>query len=152
MGSGKRPELVGGGLIRSLGGWEAVKALSVGRNERMRSDQRILGDSGFVLEVLKEAEEKLERHYAMKRLGYDLNTIEERVCEIYNIEKGDVYSGSRKKIKSNAKALFCFWAARELGYSQIELARRLGMTQPGVGYAVEKGEEISKHNKYSLEK
>jgi len=50
-------------------------------------------------------------------------------------------------VKSDARALFCFWAHRELGLVQRELARRLGITHPGVGYAVIKGEAISKSNK-----
>jgi putative transposase len=86
----------------------------------------------------------------MKRLGYDLKTIEDRVSEIYEIEKGDIFSRSRQKVKSEARALFCFWAHRELGYGQRELARRLGMSQPGVGYAVIKGEVISKSNNYQI--
>ncbi len=86
----------------------------------------------------------------MKRLGYDLNTIAARVCEIYKVEKEDIYSRSRQKMKSDARALFCFWAVRELGYGQRELARILGMTQPGVGYAVTKGEVISKSNNYQI--
>ncbi|MBU2617540.1 MAG: transposase, partial [Euryarchaeota archaeon] len=109
-----------------------------------------LGDSGFVFDVLKEADEKFERYYEMKRLGYDLDRIEDRVCEIYNIEKEDLFSRSREKVKSDARALFCFWAVRELGYGQRELARRLGMTQPGVGYAVIKDEAISKSNNYRI--
>ena len=100
--------------------------------------------------MLKEADEKFERYYEMKRLGYDLDTIEDRVCEIYKIEKEDLFSRSRQKVKSDARALFCFWAHRELGYGQRELARRLGMTQPGVGYAVIKGEAISKSNNYRI--
>jgi len=80
---GRRPELVGGGLIRSLGGWEAIKKMRIDGQERVKGDQRILGDSGFVCDVLKEADEKFERYYEMKRLGYDLDTIEDRVCEIY---------------------------------------------------------------------
>lgn len=147
---GNRPDLVGGGLIRSLGGWEAVKKMRMDGQERVKGDERILGDSGFVLDVLKEANEKFERHYEMKRLGYDLNTIAERVCEIYNVEKEDIYSRSRQKVKSEARALFCFWVVRELGYGQRELARRLGLTQPGVGYAVTKGEAISKSNNYRI--
>ena len=116
----------------------------------VKGDQRILGDSGFVCDVLKEADEKFERYYEMKRLGYDLDTIEDRVCEIYKIEKADLFSRSRQKVKSNARALFCFWAHRELGPAQRELARRLGITQPGVGYAVIKGEAISKSNDYRI--
>ena len=102
--------------------------------------------------MLNEAGEKFEHRYEMKRLGYDLNRIEERVCQIYKIEKGDIFSRSREKMKSEARALFCFWAVRSLGYGQRELARRLGMTQPGVGYAVIKGERISKSNNYQIKK
>jgi putative transposase len=103
------------------------------------------------LDVLEEAGEKFERRYEMKRLGYDLDTIEERVCEIYNLEKDDIYSGSREKAKSNARALYCYWAVKELGYAQRELAKKLGMTPPGIGYAVRRGETISKLNHYQLE-
>jgi len=147
---GSRPELVGGGLIRSLGGWEEVKKMRISNQERLKGDQRILGDSGFVLNVLKEAGENFERHYEMKRLGYNLDTIEDRVCEIYKVEKEDIFSRSREKLKSDARALFCFWAVRKLGYGQRELAKKLGMTQPGVGYAVIKGEAISKSNDYQI--
>ena len=44
---GRRPELVGGGLIRSLGGWSQVKSRR-NNEERMLSDERILGGAEFV--------------------------------------------------------------------------------------------------------
>jgi len=147
---GRRPELVGGGLMRSLGGWEAVKKMRIDRQERLKGDQRILGDSGFVSEILKEANEKFDRFYEMKQLGYDLNKVLERVCEVFRITKEDIFSRSKERIKSEARALFCFWMVRELGISQRELAGMLGMTQPGVGYAVIKGEAISKINDYQI--
>jgi hypothetical protein len=46
--------------------------------------------------------------------------------EIYKVEREDIYSRSRQKLKSDARALFCFCAVRELGYGQRELARRPG--------------------------
>lgn len=149
---GRRPELVGGGLVRSLGGWKAVREMRIANQERVKGDQRILGDSGFVLDVLKEAGEAFERYYEMKRLGYDLQKIEDRVCEIYSIKKEDLLSGSRQKVKCDARALFCFWAHRELGYTQRALARRLEMTQPGVGYSVKKGEAITKSKNYAIKR
>ncbi len=44
---GRRPELVGGGLIRSMGGWSAVLAMRR-RGAKEVADQRILGDGDFV--------------------------------------------------------------------------------------------------------
>ena len=59
MAQGKRPELVGGGLVRSLGGWSAVKALrKVGAY--MKGDERILGSGDFVEGILAQAKEDLE--------------------------------------------------------------------------------------------
>ena len=60
LSKGKRPELVGGGLIRSLGGWEAIKG--IGKRERRKGDERILGDSDFVLQVLEETDETFNRY------------------------------------------------------------------------------------------
>ncbi len=53
---GRWPELLGGGLIRSLGGWEAVKTMRLSGQDRIKSDQRIGGGSDFVSDVLSESE------------------------------------------------------------------------------------------------
>ena len=47
---GRRPEFQGGGLLRSLGGWQAVAALRRGR-EAYGGDERILGSAAFVEQV-----------------------------------------------------------------------------------------------------
>jgi len=149
LSQGRRPELVGGGLIRSLGGWKAIKRM--GKRERIKGDERILGDSDFVLQVLEEADETFNRHYEMKRLGYDLKTVEDRVCKIFKIDPEDIYSKSREKVKASARGLFCYWAVRKLGYGLTDIARHLGITQPAVGYAVKRGEHIANQNHYKLE-
>jgi len=53
---GKRPDLVGGGLVRSMGGWAAVKALRKTK-AYIKGDERILGDSDFAEQVLGQAQE-----------------------------------------------------------------------------------------------
>jgi hypothetical protein len=145
---GRRPELVGGGLIRSLGGWTAVKKLRLKGQDRMKGDERILGDGDFVMDILSEANERMDRRYELKSLGYDLDKLEKRVLEIYPIEREDLYSKSREKIREKirveARGVFCYWAVRELGISGAQLARRFKMTQAGVGYAVRRGEKIVK--------
>jgi|LGVE01.1.fsa_nt_gb hypothetical protein len=52
------------------------------------------------------------------------------------------------KIKAEVRGVFCYWAARELGYGLTDLSRRLGMTQPGAGYAVKRGEQCVEENNY----
>jgi hypothetical protein len=80
---GRREELIGGGLIRSIGGWNEVKRLKEKRQAHVMSDERILGDSDFVDSLLSRADERSERHYKLKRLGYNLDKIAEKVAEIY---------------------------------------------------------------------
>ena len=109
-------------------------------------------DDDFVMDILSEADEKLDRRYKLKSLGYDLEKVEQRVLDIYQIEREDLYSKGRQKIRAEARGLFCYWAVRELGYGQAELRRCLGMTQPGVGYAVQRGEPIVKENNLLIEK
>ena len=51
-GQGRRPELTGGGLIRNLGGWAAAKKLRLKGQDRLKVDERILGDSDFVTAIV----------------------------------------------------------------------------------------------------
>ena len=48
---GKRDDLIGGGLIRSNGGWASVKAMRLAKIFE-KADERILGDGDFVQKVL----------------------------------------------------------------------------------------------------
>lgn len=145
---GRRPELVGGGLIRSLGGWKAFKDKR--KQGRIKGDQRILGESEFVSEVLKQADERYERYYELRTKGYRLKTVEKRVCEIYKIDRDEIYSKSRVQAIADARGLFCYWAVEALGYHLTDMARRFGMTGPGVGYAVRRGRKIAEDNRFKL--
>ena len=51
-------------------------------NIHFKSDERILGDSDFVERVLCRATEKMERRYRLEAMGYDFDTIVERVSEL----------------------------------------------------------------------
>ncbi|MBK8574180.1 MAG: hypothetical protein IPN90_00345 [Elusimicrobia bacterium] len=57
--------LDGGGLRRSVGGWEGVRALKMDEDV-WQIDARILGDGGFVSEVQVASEEKLSLKERLK--------------------------------------------------------------------------------------
>jgi len=147
---GRRPELVGGGLIRSLGGWSAVKKLRLKGQDRVKGDERILGDGEFVSALLAEANEQLDRRYELRALGYDLEKIAQRVSELYGIDEKQIYSKGRRKLQIQARDLMCYWAVEELGLSRTDVAKRLRISQPAVGYAVNRGEKIAKKHNYRL--
>ncbi len=57
--TGKRQDLTGGGLIRRSGGWQGIKDAKEA-DIHLKSDERILGNSDFVTEILSRAEESLK--------------------------------------------------------------------------------------------
>ena len=66
---------LGGGLIRSAGGWER---LTQKRQEGMyqRSDERMLGDSNFVTKVLAQSKEQIKKSDALRAAGWDINKLQ----------------------------------------------------------------------------
>ncbi len=146
---GRRPELVGGGLIRSIGGWQAFKAL--GRADaHLKSDERILGDSDFVEEVLKKAQEQRERQYQLEADGFNIDQVAQRVAAMLGVKCEQVWKKGKHPQTVKARSLLCYWAVRELGISATELARRIGISQPAISQSVKRGEAIAKENGFVL--
>ena len=118
--------------------------------DRVKGDERILGDSDFVESVLAQANEKFERRYEFKRLGYDLEHVANKVAEIFEINKDAIFQKGRQKNRADARGLFCYWCSSDLGITQTQLAKKLGMTVSGIGYAIRRGEAIALNKGYDL--
>ncbi len=146
---GRRPELVGGGLIRSAGGWSVVKAMRRAK-DHMKSDERILGDGEFAQFVLNEARERLEERYQLKAQGYDLDKVTIRVSSELGIDPEQVWTPGKHPITVKARSLLCYWAVRKLGFSATELSKKLGVSQPSVSISVKRGERIAKVDQLEL--
>ena len=146
---GKRPELVGGGLIRSLGGWKEIENLRKG-TKRLKGDERILGESEFVLGALKAAEEEADHRYKLRAKGYDLEEIAKRAAKELGIKPEEIYLSGKRPREVQARSLYCYWAVKGLGMSAIAVARRLKITQPAVSISVRRGEKIAKEKKVGL--
>ena len=146
---GRRPELVGGGLIRSVGGWQAFKALDR-TDVHLKSDERILGDSDFVETVLRQAQEKRERQYQLEARGFTVDQIAGRVAAILGVNPEQIWKKGKHPETVKARSLMCYWAVHELGMSATELARRIGITQPAVSQSVKRGEAIARENGFEL--
>jgi putative transposase len=146
---GKRPDLTGGGLLRSTGGWSVLKGLrKVGI--RVKGDERILGDSDFVESVLKSAEEELEEKYDLKARGYDFDRVAQRVAEVMEMEIEQVTAFGKSPQTVKARSLLCFWAHRKLGMTTIEIGRRLNMSQSAVSRSSMRGQQIERENRFEL--
>jgi len=146
---GKRTDLTGGGLIRSAGGWAAVKEKRK-TGIHLKSDERILGHSDFVGQILSENNEAFERRYTLRARGVDINYIAGRVAMLLDMPVDEVWLPGRYERLVTARSLICFWAVRELGVSMAFLARRFNISIVAVSKSVKRGAEIAKKGGYEL--
>lgn len=120
---GRRPELEGGGLLRSHGGWTGVMELRRGR-EKYRADERVLGSSSFIEEILKEAEKQEEG----KSKRVSLKTLINRIAADMGISKESITGSGRNREVTQARAVLAYIWMRYLGRSGYELAKAVGIT------------------------
>ncbi|OEU52690.1 MAG: transposase [Desulfobacterales bacterium C00003060] len=149
VGEGRRPDLVGGGFVRSLGGWVKAKTLQK-RQGRLKGDERILGDSDFVLKALEACGEAFERKYCLQAKGYDIGKVARRVAGIFAMKPEEIYAPGKHRRVVQARSLFCYWCVRELGVSATALAKKLRLSQPAVSISVQRGETIAKEEGVEL--
>jgi len=143
---GGRPELVGGGLIRSLGGWSQV--LSLKRSgTKIFSDERILGSSEFVKDVIEDAEEKERQTLRLNVKLSGLASLSEKICEGEGVDKSELCSGIRKRDVVKSRKIFCQLAVKKMGYSGAEVGRFLGITTSAVN-RLAVSDELPEINKY----
>ena len=149
VGQGRRPDLVGGGLVRSAGGWSALKFLRRIGDYR-KGDERILGDSDFVIRVLAQAREDFERKHQLQSKGMNFEHVVKRVAGLLDLTPEQVLAGGKQKKTVAARSLLCFWSTTELTISQVVLAQKLKISQPAVSMAVRRGEQLAKRHNYTL--
>lgn len=140
---GQKPELTGGGLIRSLGGWHVLQSMrELNVPHKLKSDERILGDSEFVESVLDSASEKMAQKYRLKANGYRFETIVDRVGAIFDIPYRDLLAPGKQPHLVKARSVLMFWAVEVLGMSATEVGLKLGVSQSAASRAVQRGRKI----------
>jgi putative transposase len=128
---GRRPDLAGGGLIRSAGGWFQV--VSLRRHDiKMTSDDRILGSGEFIEEVLSQADQQLKETLRLNTAKIELVDLASLVSRIEGVDWGLVRSGSRVRKVVQVRRVFCQLSVKKLGYTGAEVARYLGATTSSI--------------------
>jgi REP-associated tyrosine transposase len=135
---GKRPELVGGGLIRSVGGWTVLKEYrDTGRS--VASDERILGSSDFVQSTLRQVKESMEKRASAKAARVDFEQVKHCVADLVSVSSEIITSASRKRRVALARSLISWFAVERLQMSAVEVARRIQLSPSAVSKLVDRG-------------
>ena len=137
---GRRPELVGGGLVRSQGGWAEVKSLRK-LGIQSESDDRILGNSDFVGKILEEADSIRRKQFEMSRSKESLDNLIDRNCKKAGISVNELKNGGRRKAVSQVRGILSSRLVEEYGLSFADTARLLGVSTSAVSKILGKREE-----------
>jgi len=143
---GRRKDLVGGGLLRSVGGWAVLQEFR-DAGIRIKADERILGSSDFVDCVLKKADEQLEEKYRLQARGIGLKTLIDKVAHHSSIDPENLKSASKERTITEARRILCYLAVRKLGYTCSDVARALGISPVTVSKAVASGSRLEEMGK-----
>jgi len=137
---GRRPELVGGGLIRSLGGWSKVLSLRA-KGEKEAYDSRILGSGDFVRAIMREADKKLSRQMKYVREKGSVEGIIRKMCKEAGVREEELRGRGQRRRVSEARGEIALYLSREMGLSMAEIARNLGVGTSAIAMAIRKGEQ-----------
>jgi hypothetical protein len=133
---GKRPDLTGGGLIRSAGGWTAVKEMK-NKGLRVASDERVLGSSDFVRSVLRKANKGYNKR--MQTKGLNLDSLITFVADQCGADETLIKSAVKQRIASQARAIVVHLAIDRLRISGADLSRKLNLTPSAVSRLASRG-------------
>jgi putative transposase len=133
---GRRDELVGGGLRRSL--------KLAGAGGMQEYDERILGSGEFV-EELKKVEGLADRLPS----AMPVKEVIEKMAAFFSIGVDDLRKRVKEKRVVEARNMISYFAVRELGHNGAEVAKLLNVTRSAVSIAAGRGEQIIR-NRHSL--
>jgi len=128
---GRRPELVGGGLIRSLGGWSIVKAIR--KEDAMElCEDRILGSGEFVQKLIDESDENIRRQFESKKYIKKAKRFIKEECRRQKISYGAMTDSSRNRSITKARASIARKLLNEYGLTKAETACQLGVSTSAI--------------------
>ena len=134
---GRRPELVGGGLVRSMGGWSQVVSLR-SRGEIGEHDSRILGGGDFVAEILKEADQRVTRYLPIKKREALIRDVIRKICQEEGVGEKELGLGGQGRRVSRVRGKVAWQLNREYAIPMAEIARHVGVCTSAISNAIRK--------------
>jgi len=134
---GRRPELVGGGLVRSAGGWAEVRALRR-QQDPLAGDPRILGSGDFVAGLLREAEARQAGALRRAPTRQAVEAVIRKTCGRAGVSLGELQRGGRRGPLSVVRATLARHLVVKLGLSLAQTARHLGVSTAAISKILRK--------------
>ena len=132
-------DLDGNGLRRSRDGWQLVPTLDRGREE-WEFDERILGSSQFVAQVLDQvADQRLSPPVDTEAL---LGKLCQEVASFFAVTEAEIATSTHRPQVVAARAVLCDIAVRHHSISTSAVARHLSISRTSVVRAINKAPSV----------
>ncbi len=128
---GRRDDLVGGGLIRSQGGWKSVKSTRR-MGVREKSDERVLGSGQFVEKLIHEADHTRKEQFGDHQRHKKALTRIKEVCRKEKISYEELTSGGRRHKVSNIRAHLAKVMVEDFGLTLTKTGQYLGVSPSAI--------------------
>jgi putative transposase len=143
---GRREDLVGGGLIRSLGGWSQVLSVR-GSKDKVLSDERILGSGEFVERIVEEADSKIKWQVGINERRINAEKTVHEICKKEGINIEELKGGSRRVGISQVRARLALNLVESYGLSLAEAGRQLGVSTSAISKIFVRNKEESRQSR-----
>jgi putative transposase len=110
--------------------------------EHLKGDERILGDSEFVMQVLESAQEHMEERYSLAAKGYTFELLVEQVSDYFEISIESILMPSKQPHRVKARSIAAYLAVGRLGIDGTTVGKRMGVGQSTISRAVARGEKL----------
>ena len=95
----------------------------------LKGDERILGDSDFVKEILAEQKERFERRYWLKAQGYDMDRVVEKVAKVFEMEPAEVRKTGNQPLQGEGQEPGLLLGSQRIGDERYKRSKLLGIGQ-----------------------
>ena len=96
------------------------------------------------------AKEQESHRSKLKREGWDFTKVLEKAAETVGLESEELLRRGRSNARSYGRALLCKWMIQDLGYTQKEIAGKLGVNRSSISRMAQKGAKAEKTFKVTL--
>jgi hypothetical protein len=118
-------------------------------SERIKRNQRILGDSDFESDVLSESEKSFSGNINLKVLVMIMKRLLKGAQFNYRLKKRLYNQKGVAKLRVQS-TLVCYWIVVDLVTSIFDFVKKLDMPV-AISYLVQQGEKMAKEQGYQLE-
>jgi len=108
------------------------------RGEKSFADDRVLGSSNFVKQIIAEADKRLKVQLSADLVQEEAGMLIQEMCESEEVSKKELRTGARRRHVSKARAKITKALVAGVGLPMAEAARRLGVTTAAISRVLQK--------------